>query len=103
MKEFHTNEHPHRRYNPLLDEWILVSPHRNKRPWQGQKEAVVIDERPEYDPTCYLCPGNKRSNGEQNPEYTDCYTFENDFPALLQEEISAETVKSSPLLQLKPE
>ncbi|HLA55032.1 MAG TPA: UDP-glucose--hexose-1-phosphate uridylyltransferase [Flavobacterium sp.] len=103
MKTFHTNEHPHRRYNPLLDEWILVSPHRNKRPWQGQKEAVHTDERPEYDPTCYLCPGSKRSNGEQNPEYTDCYTFENDFPALLQEEISPETANSSPLLQLKPE
>ncbi|MCF6130961.1 UDP-glucose--hexose-1-phosphate uridylyltransferase [Flavobacterium wongokense] len=102
MQPFKTNEHPHRRYNPLLDEWILVSPHRNKRPWQGQNEKLHEDNRPEYDSECYLCPGNVRSNGIKNPEYTDCYVFENDFSALLQEEVSFEN-EASNLFQLKPE
>ena len=62
MKKFDINEDPHRRFNPLINEWVLVSPHRAKRPWQGQKETVANDERPEYDPTCYLCPGNVRAN-----------------------------------------
>ena len=69
MKNFDINEDPHRRYNPLINEWVLVSPHRSKRPWQGQNEAVVSNELPQYDPTCYLCPGNARINGEQNPSY----------------------------------
>ena len=102
MQSFHTNEHPHRRHNPLLDEWILVSPHRNKRPWQGQNEKLPEDNRPEYDKECYLCPGNIRSNGIKNPDYTDCYVFENDFSALLKDEVSFEN-KSSYLFQLKPE
>lgn len=102
MQSFHTNEHPHRRHNPLLDEWILVSPHRNKRPWQGQNEKLPEDNRPEYDKECYLCPGNVRSNGIKNPEYTDCYVFENDFSALLKDEVSFEN-NSSNLFQLKPE
>ncbi len=102
MKPFHTNEHPHRRHNPLLDEWILVSPHRNKRPWQGQNEKLPEDNRPEYDATCYLCPDNVRSNGIKNPQYEDCYVFENDFSALLQEEVSFEN-DSTDLFQLKPE
>lgn len=74
---------PHRRHNPLVDEWILVSPHRTKRPWQGQQEAVAKPDRPAYDPTCYLCPGNARANGEVNPAYVDTYVFVNDFSALL--------------------
>jgi len=102
MQAFHNNEHPHRRYNPLLDEWILVSPHRSKRPWQGQKETVPADNRPEYDSECYLCAGNVRSNGVQNDQYTDCFVFENDFSALLKEEVSFES-KPNPLFQLKPE
>jgi len=102
MQAFHNNEHPHRRYNPLLDEWILVSPHRSKRPWQGQKETVPADDRPEHDPECYLCAGNVRSNGIQNDHYTDCFVFENDFSALLKEEVSFES-KTNPLFQLKPE
>jgi len=102
MQPFKTNEHPHRRYNPLLDEWILVSPHRNKRPWQGQNEKLPGDNRPPYDPECYLCPGNVRSNGTKNPDYTDCYVFENDFSALLQEEVAFESEPSN-LFQLKPE
>ncbi len=102
MQNFNPNEHPHRRYNPLLDEWILVSPHRAKRPWQGQNEKVAPDNRPEHDSTCYLCSGNVRSNGIKNEEYTDCYVFENDFSALLQEEVLFEN-HSQPLFQQKPE
>jgi UDPglucose--hexose-1-phosphate uridylyltransferase len=73
---------PHRRYNPLLDEWVLVSPQRNLRPWQGQNEMVTADKRTTHDPNCYLCPGNQRSGGAQNPNYSGCYVFDNDFPAL---------------------
>ena len=58
---------PHRRYNPLTDEWILVSPHRTQRPWQGQVEKLAPESKPQYDPTCYLCPGNERAGGNRNP------------------------------------
>jgi UDPglucose--hexose-1-phosphate uridylyltransferase len=76
---------PHRRHNPLLDEWVLCSPHRLERPWQGQVEATPPEERPRYDPSCYLCPGNRRANGATNPPYTSTFAFDNDFPALLPE------------------
>lgn len=76
-------ETPHRRLNVLTNEWILVSPHRAKRPWQGQIEDVPEDDRPAYDPTCYLCPGNARAGGNQNPQYAATFVFDNDFPALL--------------------
>jgi len=102
MKHFHPNEHPHRRYNPLLDEWILVSPHRAKRPWQGQNEKIVEDNLPEYDENCYLCSGNMRSNGIQNEKYSDCYVFENDFSALLKDKIEYSD-RGRELFQLKPE
>lgn len=73
---------PHRRYNPLNDEWVLVSPHRAKRPWQGQVESLA-DDVPAHDPSCFLCPGNRRSNGEDNPAYEGTFVFRNDFAALL--------------------
>lgn len=76
-------EYPHKRYNPLTDAWVLVSPHRAKRPWQGQVEKIANDERPSYDSSCYLCAGNVRANGENNPDYKDVFVFDNDFAALL--------------------
>ena len=86
---FNPTDHPHRRYNPLTGEYILVSPHRTKRPWQGQVEKTPSDNRPAYDSTCYLCPGNDRAGGAKNPEYIDTYVFPNDFAALLPDTPSA--------------
>ena len=85
MEKFDYIESPHRRYNPLTGEWILVSPHRSKRPWQGQVEKLVEEKRPSHDPNCYLCPGNDRIGGDKNPNYEDVYAFQNDFSALLQD------------------
>ncbi len=73
---------PHRRYNPLTREWVLVSPHRTERPWQGQVEKLAVPATVEYDPKCYLCPGNSRAGGHRNPPYTGTFVFENDFAAL---------------------
>ena len=80
----HTNlqDYSHKRFNILTGEWVLVSPHRAKRPWQGQNEAVNNEIRPTHDPSCYLCSGNTRINGEVNPKYTDVFIFTNDFAAL---------------------
>ena len=80
---FEPTEHPHRRRNALTGEWVLVSPHRTKRPWQGQVEKSMAELRPAYDPTCYLCPGNERAGGKRNPQYTNTLVFDNDFSALL--------------------
>lgn len=77
------NKQPHRRYNILSGEWILVSPHRAKRPWIGQEEILREQKLPAYDPTCYLCPGNDRANGIRNQVYNSVLSFTNDFPALL--------------------
>ncbi len=78
-------ERPHRRYNPLTREWVLVSPHRTQRPWQGQVDSTSAPNEPAYDPACYLCPGNMRANGHRNPAYSGPFAFDNDFPALLAE------------------
>lgn len=77
------NNIPHRRYNILTGEWILVSPHRTKRPWQGKTEQTANKDRPSYDPNCYLCPRNTRSSGETNTNYKEPFSFVNDFSALL--------------------
>ncbi len=76
---------PHRRYNALTGDWILVSPHRTQRPWQGQQEKQGGDDRPAYDPSCYLCPGNERAGGERNPDYQETFVFTNDYAAVLPE------------------
>jgi UDPglucose--hexose-1-phosphate uridylyltransferase len=80
---FNPVDHPHRRFNPLKNEWILVSPHRAKRPWQGQREVVTTTPLTAYDPDCYLCAGNKRVSNEINPAYSQTFVFTNDFAALM--------------------
>jgi UDPglucose--hexose-1-phosphate uridylyltransferase len=89
---------PHRRYNPLSDSWVLVSPDRTARPWQGRKESAAPDGRPSYDPDCYLCPGNVRANGERNPNYDGTWVFTNDYAALRPGTPSM-TSEPSPLLR----
>lgn len=83
MPIFNPVDHPHQRYNPLTDEWVLVSPHRAKRPWQGQTEPPIHKEAIHHDPDCFLCAGNKRITGDINPDYKSTYVFNNDFAALL--------------------
>lgn len=99
------NDYPHRRYNPLTDSWVLVSPHRAKRPWQGQVEKLPAETRSAHDPGCYLCAGNTRAGGMQTPDYQDVYVFDNDFSALLPEKPSEpfESSSHSVFFQAKPE
>ncbi|WP_109833155.1 UDP-glucose--hexose-1-phosphate uridylyltransferase [Reichenbachiella versicolor] len=82
MSTFDITDHAHRRLNILTGEWVLVSPHRSKRPWQGKTEEAAKSEGVSYDPNCFLCPGNTRINGEVNPDYKDVFVFQNDFGAL---------------------
>lgn len=81
----HILDFPHRRLNALTGDWILVSPHRTKRPWQGKQESTPPANRPQHDPKCYLCAGNERAGGLQNPDYASTYVFDNDFAAILPE------------------
>lgn len=83
-------EHAHWRYNSLSREWILVSPYRTQRPWQGQTEPAATQPVPDYSPDCYMCPGNLRVNGARNPCYDGTFVFDNDFPALLPDTPAAE-------------
>lgn len=91
-------EQPHRRLNILTGDWVLVSPHRTKRPWQGKVEDLPEDNRPEYDPKCYLCPTNPRAEGVVNPDYKESFVFKNDFSALLEDSPSDETNESDLLI-----
>src|SRR5215469_8602786 len=81
-RNLNLNEDPHRRLNPLTNEWVLVSPHRATRPWQGEVAKLLTASEPTYDPTCYLCPGNVRAGGIRNPQYETTFVFTNDFAAL---------------------
>lgn len=80
---FELSRQPHRRFNPLRNEWVIVSPHRNQRPWQGLVESATAEQQAAYDPACYLCPGNERADGVRNPQYTSTLAFDNDFPTLV--------------------
>jgi len=88
-------DQPHRRQNALTGDWVLVSPQRTKRPWQGNRHSPQNAKLPNHDPECYLCPENKRAAGKQNPDYRGPYIFQNDFPALLHE---TEFIESEPPL-----
>ena len=99
---FRIEEHSHTRFNILTGEWLLVSPHRMKRPWQGKVEDQAVGQRPAYDAGCYLCPGNKRADGSVNPQYKDSYVFTNDFSALLSDTPTGE-VNEKELLMAKSE
>jgi len=91
----------HARRNPLTGEWILVSPHRLQRPWQGQVEAPEAEQLPQYETGCYLCPGNSRANDTSNPDYEGAFAFDNDFPALTTD--SDVGVSTDPLFASRPE
>lgn len=93
-------EQPHRRRNLLTGEWVLVSPHRMQRPWQGERAPVPAVSQPRHDPRCHLCPGNARAGGARNPDYQGAWTFANDFPALLPERTAPPA--RSPLFQAEP-
>ncbi len=92
-------QYPHRRWNPLRQAWVLVSPHRTQRPWQGEIAQKGTPSAVTYDPACYLCPGNQRAGGEVNPQYDSTFTFVNDYAALLPELPSQTDAPGSPLLR----
>ena len=95
-------ESPHRRFNPLLRKWILVSPHRTQRPWQGKVEIHSTGRQLEYDPNCYLCPGNERAGGVKNPKYESTFVFDNDFAAL-KPDVSPTAIDNGSLLIARTE
>jgi UDPglucose--hexose-1-phosphate uridylyltransferase len=96
-------DRPHRRLNVLTGQWVLVSPHRAKRPWLGQVEKIPPENLPRYDPACYLCPGNKRSEGAVNPPYDGTFVFDNDFASLLLPEPGSSQERTSGLFVAEEE
>ncbi len=94
---------PHRRFNPLTRDWVLISPQRAERPWLGQVEKTPPETLPQYDPDCYLCPGNERAGGVRNPSYTGTFVFDNDFASLLPDATAHDSAPSHPLLVSSPE
>jgi UDPglucose--hexose-1-phosphate uridylyltransferase len=95
-------QYPHRRWNPLRQSWVMVSPHRTQRPWQGEVAQKTAQSAVHFDPACYLCPGNTRAGGAVNPQYESIFTFVNDYAALLPDAATQQDAPASPLLVAEP-